>query len=152
MNYEFKKRQSEEYYRKLLLLNKVKPFLDFEQKQYIFNKSFCHDILFNDKDVTELCYVYAVKILKGPFPEGEIYISKNVIYSYYYAVKILKDRFELGESIISESIVYSLSYVTEILHDRFPLAESNIFNSGYKMEYIDYLKSIGKFKNHEYNI
>lgn len=78
------KDQPEEYYKKLLLLNKVKPTLRQEHKCYIFNQRYCWDILFKDEEAPNLCFNYVKKVLKGPFPKGEEYMAKSYfLYSAY---------------------------------------------------------------------
>lgn len=52
---------SEDYYRKLLLLDKMKPSLNFIEKAYIFKKEYCWDILKHDKDYPYFLYSYTKK-------------------------------------------------------------------------------------------
>lgn len=170
MNYQFKEDQTEEYYRKLLLLNKVKPFLKTSQKFYIFKLGFCWNLLFKDEDGPSLCYDYAKRVLKTFFPEGEKIIATDPFYSYMYAKHILKSPFRLGEKAISCNCPYAYLYAKDvlkgrflegekaiastalhariyamhILHDRFPLGELAIINSQHKELYLRFLRKIGK--------
>lgn len=90
----FKYHQSEEYYRKLLLLSKIKreSYL-FIDKQYIFDKGYCWDILLKDKNSPWLCCNYARNVLNGEFPEGEHFINKNEQARYSYLNFVLKKRY-----------------------------------------------------------
>lgn len=105
MKLEFKRDQSEEYYRKFLLLNKLynsnnsySKIIDLVFKEYIFKQGYCWDILFKDKMAPTYAYNYSVCVLnENPFPEGEPYIAKNPKHAYLYAKHILRDRFELCE-------------------------------------------------------
>lgn len=165
--------QKEDYYRKMLLLDKVKPRLCLHDKQYIFNRRYCWDILFKDSNISKLAFMYARDILKGPFPEGEQYILKSPRYAAYYAIMILKtpwpeaediistdsyftclyikhvlkkEPFPKGEKIISTNPNKSIWYVEYVLKDRFPLAEETILNSMYKEYYLKLLETYAKYK------
>jgi hypothetical protein len=63
-----------------------------------------------------LCFEYAKNVLQEPFLEGEKVISIDSFYSYMYAKYVLNGPFHLGHHII--------------------------FNSEYKYDYLDFLKSI----------
>jgi len=65
---------------------------------------------------SQLCFEYAKNVLQEPFSEGEKVISTDSFYSYMYAKYVLNGPFHLGHHII--------------------------FNSEYKYDYIDFLKSI----------
>lgn len=107
--FDFEQGHSEEYYRKMLLLDKFNGFLQNYHKQYIFNMRYCWDILFKDQDIASLCYGYAKWHIKKPFPKGEPYIATEATYAYYYAVDVLRGPFLLGEKTILES-PYSSDY------------------------------------------
>jgi hypothetical protein len=64
----------------------------------------------------QLCFDYAREVLRGPFSEGEKMISSDPFHSYMYAKYVLNGPFHLGHTII--------------------------FNSFYKKDYIDFLKSL----------
>lgn len=102
MTIKYTENQSEEFYRKLLLLDKLKTILSIDEKQCIFDKGYCWGILFKDKESPSLCYYYSINVLRGPFPEGEKYIARDMVYAYYYATVILKDRFIEGEEQITK--------------------------------------------------
>lgn len=127
MNLKLKVNQSEEYYRKILLLDKLKPFLSILNKQYIFFENYCWDILLKDSMAPSLCFWYSFHRLKKPFPEGEKYISEDAMLSYHYSKFILKDRFLLAEEKIFKTTT-----------------------SDWKNKYLAFLESIGK--RHEVNI
>lgn len=107
--------QSPEYYKKLLLLDKIKQNMLLREKQYIFNQGYCWNILFNDKDATTLCYEYSSFIGKR-FPEGEKYILKNLnIALNYYHKNLSHKRWPELESIIDISIT-AYYYCYELYH------------------------------------
>lgn len=60
-----------------------------------------------------LAIKYAIKILKGPFPEAEDNIAKSSVFSIPYAKRVLNDRFEKGEDTILES--YNLKMIKEYM-------------------------------------
>lgn len=103
MKLKFERYQTEAFYRKLLLLDRLNKQINLLEKYHIFNQGYCWDILFKDKDASKLCFLYAKIRLRKPFPEGEPLIALNAHYSYEYATKILKDRFPMGEKIIKNS-------------------------------------------------
>jgi hypothetical protein len=65
---------------------------------------------------SQLCFDYAREVLRGPFLEGEKTISSDSFHSFMYAKYVLNGPFTLGHHVI--------------------------FNSFYKKDYIDFLKSI----------
>jgi len=69
-----------------------------------------------------LSYVYAIYVLKAPFPLGEAAIATSSQYSFHYA-KYIKGRFILGEPAIAQSLIGSLNYAKDILKAPFPLGE-----------------------------
>jgi hypothetical protein len=64
-------------------------------------------------------YLYAEKILKGPFKLGETAISENAQTSYLYAKHVLKGPFKAGEHAISENAHTSNRYAKVILEGPF---------------------------------
>ena len=59
-------------------------------------------------------YMYAMRWIQEPFPEGETTIARSGKYSYLYALNVLQGRFLEGEKAINRS-VYKNSYKKEIL-------------------------------------
>lgn len=92
-NLVFKKDQSEEYYRKLLLLEKVKPRLQYLEKQYIFNCGYCHDLLSKDEDFDSFVYHDFIKKGKTSNKFQKILLTSKYYYSYKeFMFKIFKRR------------------------------------------------------------
>ena len=90
----------------------------------------------------EYSYLYASEVIKIPFQLGEEVIASNIYYSYWYSSHVLKGRFSLGEKIISTDPGTSLHYAKFVIKKPFHLGHSTIFNSYFKNDYIDFLKSI----------
>lgn len=53
---------------------------------------------------------YAVRTVKGRWPEGEFAIATDAYHSYHYAKNILKGRFKLGEAAIATDQYYQDLY------------------------------------------
>ena len=85
---------------------------------------------------------YKCKNENRRIPELEDVIATDSKYSYRYAINIIKGRWEKGERSISTNSHYSYWYVINIINCPFELGHRAIFNSHYKNEYIDFLKSI----------
>ena len=96
-------------------------------------------IIANDPNYS---YCYARHIIKGRFIEGERRITIDPIYSYCYARDIIKGRFIEGEKSIINDIEYTYRYARDVIKDAFPLCHHIIFNSEWRDEYIEFLKSI----------
>lgn len=118
LNKEFKFNQSEEFYRKLLLLDKLKKELLPEKKNYIFEQGHCWDLLLKENDeelVEKLTFNYVAFCAKKPVPELEPYFCKNALCAFAYASRILKDRFPMGEIAIKKNKVYNELYNNYLL-------------------------------------
>lgn len=50
--------------------------------------------------VPHWAYMYAMDVIKGPWPEAEPYIMKNAYWAYMYARVILKKRWPEAETFI----------------------------------------------------
>ncbi len=74
-------------------------------------------------------YLYALEILKGPFPLGERMISQDPGLSMAYAKNVLKSAFPPGEGAIAIVGHYALHYAIEVLKGPFPQGEDAIFNT-----------------------
>ena len=124
----FKEDQPEEFYRKLLLLDKVKPLLNNDEKQYIFDKGDCWDILFKDKRAHRFCLEYALYFLNNISPED------------YLIPKVTKRFFE-GEKYIAINAGSAFLYIKHILRDTWPEAETSLLNNQiYAFKYIQEYK------------
>jgi len=75
-------------------------------------------------------------------PQLEEIIATHAVTSYYYSINKLKDCFILGEQIIATDPKYSYWYARNVIKGPFELCHPVIFNSDWKSNYIDYLKSI----------
>jgi hypothetical protein len=87
-------------------------------------------------------YQYALNIIRGPWKMGEDAISKDSKWSYLYANDVIKGRFKQGEEAIGKDSIYSYWYIFKIIKRPFEKCHSVIFNSEYKDEYLNFLKSI----------
>jgi hypothetical protein len=90
----------------------------------------------------EYSYHYSFYIIKGRFKQGEETISKYPEWSYRYSFNIIKGPWELGEKNISKDPLYSYVYIYEVIKRPFEKCHPIIFNSEYKDEYLNFLKSI----------
>lgn len=90
----------------------------------------------------EYSYLYARYVIKGPFQLGEEVIASNIYYSYWYSNDVLKGQFSLGEKIISNDPGTSFHYAKFVIKKPFYLGHFTIFNSSFKDDYINFLKSI----------
>lgn len=59
----------------------------------------------------QICYFYALNIIKGRFEEGEPTISRHPTFSALYATEVLKDRFPMGENAISQKPELAKQYM-----------------------------------------
>jgi len=91
---------------------------------------------------SEWSYYYARNIIYGRWEEGEKSISTDSKHSYYYALDLIEGKWEKGEKAISTDPLYSYWYAHNVIKSHFDLCHPIIFNSHYKNEYIDFLKSI----------
>ena len=171
MSLIFRPNQSEEYYRKLLLLDKIKKHVNIQEKSYIFNQKMCWDILLKDDDVSYLACTYADRLQKR-IPELEKYILQSTRMIYLYAFGVIEGRwFEAEDHFIKNAKVLDileynlyimrkrwpevekyylksprilLSYVINIIEDRFVEGEEVLLNSSCRMQYLNFLRQIGK--------
>jgi hypothetical protein len=90
----------------------------------------------------ECSYWYASHIIKGRFKEGEKSIATDSECSYLYAYNIIKGRWEDGEKSIATDSEWSYLYARDLIKGHFELCHHIIFNSKYKDEYVNFLKSI----------
>lgn len=169
--------QSEEYYRRKLLMEKIKGnYLGIYDYLYIFHRDMCWDILLkNDEISPTLAYSYCENKIKGRDTFLEQYILKNKIITFQYIVYVIKERWPEAEEIIikeewmimpyiegiikgpwpeAEPIIAcsdkdSFTYADSILNDRFPAGEFTIMSSPwYKRKYITFLKHINKYEEY----
>ena len=68
-------------------------------------------------------YLYAFKLIHGPFPAGEEAISLDEYHSYYYAKNVLHGRFQAGEEIVSQDIELLFLYILYAIQAPFPEGE-----------------------------
>jgi hypothetical protein len=87
-------------------------------------------------------YRYARDIIKRRWKQGEKSIIIDIEYAYHYANDVIKGKFIEGESSIATHPEHSYSYVHNVIKGPFPLAHPIIFNSKWKYNYINFLKSI----------
>jgi hypothetical protein len=80
--------------------------------------------------------------LNERFIEGEEAIIISVYHTHHYIEEIVRAPFPKGEKIISTEPFYSYRYAKNILKNVFHLAHPRIFNSSFKNDYINFLKSI----------
>lgn len=115
-----------------------------------------------------LSYLYAVRVLKGRFPEGEEEIAKDSGFAIRYAEEVVKGawpegedaisqdlhnsskyarlidgRFEKGEPTIAKNALKSWIYATKILKDRFPLGEPTMKDTNFWKKYIKGMTELG---------
>jgi len=96
-------------------------------------------IIINDPGYS---YKYAKDVIKGRFKKGEKIIITDKICSYRYARDIIKRRWKRGEKNIVNDPEWSYLYARDVIEGLFHLGHPVIFNSGYRNEYINFLKSI----------
>jgi hypothetical protein len=63
------------------------------------------------------------RVIGEPFPEGEVEIAKNPVYSLSYAKYVLHGRFLEGEPAIIESPSVAIEYASCVIKGRFISAE-----------------------------
>jgi hypothetical protein len=82
------------------------------------------------------------KSLKKRSSKLEKLIIESPQLCFDYARQVLRGRFLEGEKMISGDSFNSLMYAKYVLNGPFHLGHRIIFNSFYKKDYIDFLKSI----------
>jgi hypothetical protein len=95
----------------------------------------------------EYSYRYASDVINGRWEEAEKIILTDAYSSYRYACHIINGRWEEAESSIATNSQYSYLYALYVIHGPFHLCHHFIFNSKWKDDYIDFLKSI----NYDFN-
>jgi hypothetical protein len=55
-------------------------------------------------------YMYALELIKGPWPEAEPYIMKHPFWAYRYAIFLLKKRWPEAEPYIKNGDIRSWGY------------------------------------------
>ena len=90
---------------------------------------------------TSLSLAYSMYILDGPFPLGELAISKSANSSYFYAKYALYNKFELGEKAIATDPFYAYEYAVSVIRNKFELGEPAIFsNPKFSFWYRDFIE------------
>ena len=74
--------------------------------------------------------------------ELEDIISTDSYNSYRYALYIIKGPWEPGEKSILKTCLWSFNYACYVIKGPFEKSHSFIFNSKFRDNYIDFLKSI----------
>ena len=89
-------------------------------------------------------YWYAIRVLKGRFPEGEPAIATDLYYAYLYARNVLKGRFPEGEAAIATDPDWAYHYAREVIDGRWLEAEATIATDPLSAE--PYLKKFPEAK------
>jgi lambda repressor-like predicted transcriptional regulator len=84
-----------------------------------------------------VAYLYAERVLRGPFPEGEWIIARLAHSSLLYAKNVLKGQFEAGEPEIAKGSYDSFDYAANVLHGPFPLGEGTLAQSLWGARYAE---------------
>ncbi len=63
----------------------------------------------------EWAYLYAKHILRGPWPEAEISLSKDPSWAYWYARDVLKAPFPEAEPAIAQDSGWTKEYLRKML-------------------------------------
>ena len=71
----------------------------------------------------EWAYVYAYRVIKGRFPEGEPAIATDPNAAYHYANLFIKDRWPEAEPVIATNPFTAYAYALRVIKDRWPEAE-----------------------------
>lgn len=90
--------------------------------------------------LSNLCYLYAERVLEGRWVEGEDVIALSAESSVDYA-EFLGCRFEMGEGVIMRDPVFAVRYAERVLEGRWVSAESFIL--GDVENAIEYCSLIG---------
>ena len=88
---------------------------------------------------------YALRVIKGPWPEAEDKIAESSMLSYRYAANVLKGRFPKGEKEIAKHAGLVVSYAM-LIKNRFPAGEKILRSSGtpgHMRQYNEILKQAG---------
>ena len=68
----------------------------------------------------QVAYMYALRILHGPFPEAEASIAKMPIWAVKYARFIIKKRFKIAEKFISRDPERCYEYYKHVIKKKLP--------------------------------
>ena len=68
-----------------------------------------------------LSYLYAMNVMKGPFPLGELSLGEDANYSYLYARDVIGGAFPMGELAIARNKEFAYMYALNALKGRFPM-------------------------------
>ena len=100
----------------------------------------------------EMAYRYALKFIKGRWPEGEAAIATSPQWANKYAHQIVHGRWPEGEAAIAKDTDQAMWYVMGILKRRWPEGEAAIATSPLRSYYYahDILK--GRFPEGEATI
>jgi hypothetical protein len=71
----------------------------------------------------KLLCLYALKIIKGRWPEAERAIKTNAREAFYYARFVIKGRWPEAENVIVKDSYFSFAYAEEVIKGRWPEAE-----------------------------
>ena len=70
---------------------------------------------------TKYSYLYALDVLKGPFPAGEAAIAADAYYAHRYAEDVLNGPFPAGEAVIAKDVYFAHQYAKYALKKDFYL-------------------------------
>lgn len=68
----------------------------------------------------QIAYLYALKVIRGPFPEAEDSIAKLPKWAVKYARFVLRKRFAKAEDNISRHPEYCYEYFKHVTKDKLP--------------------------------
>ena len=71
-------------------------------------------------------FLYADRVIEGPFPAGEAVIAMDLIHAYDYAIDVLNGPFPAGEAVIAKHSRYAYNYAIDVLDGPFPAGEAAI--------------------------
>lgn len=93
----------------------------------------------------ESAYLYACRVVRDRWPQGESVIAQDIEYSYYYARFLESQWFvnEFGyvgapaviETTVAQSPLYAYLYATEVIRARWPQGEPAIARGPYAYWY-----------------
>ena len=89
-------------------------------------------------------YWYAIRVLKGRFPEAEPYIATRPIWAYLYARDVIKGRWPEGEAAIATDPGWAYQYAEYVIKGRFPEGEATIATDPHRAKI--YLKKFPEAK------
>lgn len=136
--------QDENYYKKILLLDKLNKNLTYMDKRDIFMKGYCWDIILKSSIAYPLVYEYFLLALghqkeilnKTNIVYLKKYLETNAYLSYFYACYISNSRLPKSEDALSKEPFYAYQYAKYVLKHRFKKAESAILASEHAVDYI----------------